>query len=137
MIRVMTVDDHAWVREGLGDLFAAAGDIEVAATCPDGSEVVECFRRTRPDVVLMDVDMPHVDGLQASRALLEEFPQARILLHTGRITAAQIEQARSLGLKGCVLKGDDPSQLLEQVRAVAAGNEAWSPWSVAGPTAMA
>jgi DNA-binding NarL/FixJ family response regulator len=136
MIRVLVADDHAWVREALEDLFASTGDIE-ADVCADGSEVVECFRLNRPDVVLMDLDMPQVDGLQASRALLEAFPHAQVLLHTGRITAAQIQQARSLGVKGCVLKGNDPSHLVEQVRAVAAGNEAWSPSSVAGPSAMA
>jgi DNA-binding NarL/FixJ family response regulator len=136
MIRVLTVDDHAWVREALEDLFASTGDIEVVDACADGSDVVPSFRRSHPDVVLMDLDMPQVDGLRASRALLEAFPDAHVLLHTGRITAAQIQQARSLGLKGCVLKGDEPSELVDRVRAVAAGNEAWAP-TVAGPSAMA
>jgi DNA-binding NarL/FixJ family response regulator len=121
MIKVLVVDNHPFVRDALDDLFAATGDIEMVDACADGSEVVPAYRRSRPDVVLMDLDMPQVGGLQASRALLEVFPEAGILLHTGRMTAAQIRQARSLDLKGCVLKGDDPAHLPERVREVAVG----------------
>ena len=119
MIRVLVVDDHPFVRDALDDLFAATGDIEMVDACADGSEVVPAYRRSHPDVVLMDLDMPQVGGLQASRALLDVFPEAGILLHTGRITPAQSQQARSLGLKGCVLKGDDPARLPERVREAA------------------
>src|SRR3954454_4262050 len=112
MIRVLVVDDHPWVRDVLDGLFAATDDIRVVDGCADGSEVLPTFRRSRPDVVLMDLNMPQVGGLQASRTLLEAFPDARILLHTGLLTATQIQQARSIGVKDCVLKGDDPSRLV-------------------------
>ena len=136
MIRVLVVDDHPFVRDALTDLCATTGDIEVVDACADGSEVVPAFRRGRPDVVLMDLDMPQVGGLQASRALLEVFPEAQVLLHTGRITAAQIQLARSLGVKGCVLKADDPAQLLARIRQVAGGGSVWS-GSAPGPCAVA
>ena len=127
MIKVLVVDDHPFVRDAVDDLFAATGDIRVVDGCADGSEVLAAFRRNRPDVVLMDLTMPRVDGLQASRSLLQAFPDAIILLHTGLITAAQIEQAVSIGVKGYVSKGDDPSRLLEAVRKAAAGGTALRP----------
>ena len=136
MIRVLVVDDHPFVRDALEDLCATTGDIEVVEACADGSEVVFAFRRSRPDVVVMDLDMPQVGGLQASRALLELFLDAQIVLHTGRITAAQVRLARSLGIKGCVLKGDDSSQLAARVRQVAAGGTLWTPLAAA-PSAVA
>src|SRR4051794_35817729 len=111
MIRVLVADDHPFVRDALPDLCATPGAIRGVDGCADGSEVVPAFRRDRPDVVLMDLDMPQVGGLQASRALLDVFPEAQVLLHTGRITAAQIQLARSLGVKGCVVKAEDPAQL--------------------------
>jgi DNA-binding NarL/FixJ family response regulator len=136
MIRVLVVDDHPFMRDALDDLFASTGDIEVVDGCADGSEVVPKFRRSRPDVVLMDLDMPQVGGMQASRALLQAFPDASVVLHTGRIAAAQIRQARSLGIKDCVLKGDDPSRLTQAVRKAADAGQV-RPRSAAGPSAVA
>jgi DNA-binding NarL/FixJ family response regulator len=136
MIRVLVVEDHPFVRDALGDFFAATGDIEMVDACADGSEVVPAFQRSRPDVVLMDLDMPQIDGLQASRALLETFPDARVLLHTGRTTATQLQQAHSLGVKGCVAKGDDPAELAERVRQVTARGTAVCSQPVAGPSVV-
>ena len=131
MIRLLVVDDHSFVRAALVDYFASTDDIEVVGECADGVEVVSAVQATRPDVVLMDVEMPQMDGVEATRALLEKQPDARVLMLTGTISPTRILQVHSLGAKGCVLKGDAPSALIERVREVAAGGTAWSP-SVVG-----
>jgi|tagenome__1003787_1003787.scaffolds.fasta_scaffold20923729_2 DNA-binding NarL/FixJ family response regulator len=127
LIRVLVVDDHAFVRAALIDLFAGTDDIVAVGECADGAEVLSAVQATRPDVVLMDVDMPRVDGVEAARALLETQPDARILILTGTISAACIREVHLLGAKGYLLKGDDPSELTERVREVAAGGTAWGP----------
>src|SRR3954452_21075889 len=124
-IRLLVVDDHAFVRAALVDLFAGTDDIVVVGECVDGAEVPPAVEATHPDVVLMDVDMPRVDGVKATRALLEIQPAARVLMLTGTISAACIREVHSLGAKGYLLKGDDPSELIERVREVATGGTAW------------
>jgi len=127
VIRILLVDDHPFVRAALVDLFAGTDDLAVVGECADGTEVLPAFRTTRPDVVLMDVDMPRMDGVEATRVLLGVQPEARVLMLTGTISAARIREAHWLGVKGYVWKGDDPSELTERVREVAAGGTAWSP----------
>jgi DNA-binding NarL/FixJ family response regulator len=128
LITVLVVDDHSFVRSALVDLFAETRDILVVGECADGTEVVPAVQNTRPDLVLMDVDMPRMDGIEATRALLAMEPDARVLMLTGTVSPLRILQARSLGAKGYLLKGDDPAELLERVREVAAGGTARS-WS--------
>jgi DNA-binding NarL/FixJ family response regulator len=125
LIRVLVVDDHAFIRAALIDLFATTDDIVAVGECADGAEVLPAVQATHPDVVLMDVDMPRVDGVTATRALLEIQPDARVLMLTGTISAACIREVHLLGAKGYLLKGDDPFELIEQVREVAAGGTAW------------
>jgi len=126
LITLLVVDDHPFVRAALVDLFADTSDILVVGECADGTEVVPAVQNTRPDVVLMDVDMPRMNGVEATRALLAIEPDARVLLLTGSVAPARIRQAQSLGAKGYLLKGDDSSELIERVREVAAGGTAWS-----------
>ena len=127
LIRLLVVDDHDFVRAALLDLFAGTDDIVVVGECADGAEVLPAVQATHPDVVLMDVDMPRVDGVEATRALLEIQPDARVLMLTGTISAARIRQVHLLGAKGYLLKGDDAGELTERVREVAVGGTAWSP----------
>ena len=126
MITVLVVDDHSFVRAALVAFLESAGDILVVGECADGTEVVPAFRNTRPDVVLMDVDMPRMNGVEATRALLATEPHARVVMLTGTITPVRMWQARSSGAKGYLLKGDDAVELIERVREVAAGGTAWS-----------
>ena len=133
MIRVLIADDHAFLREMLADLFAGTGDIAVVAECADGDEVLATFQRTRPDVVLIDDGMQRMPGLEASRALLETEPDAFVLMLTGRFSSASLREAQSIGVKGYLLKGDDPSDLIQRVREIAAGGTAWSPSSAKRP----
>jgi DNA-binding NarL/FixJ family response regulator len=134
LIRVLIADDHPFVRETLADLFAGTEDIAVVAECADGNEVLLAVQRTRPDVVLIDDGMPRMPGLEASRALLEAQPDSRVLMLTGRFSPASFREAHSLGVKGYLLKGDDPSDLIQRVREVAAGGTAWSPSAAEHPS---
>ncbi|MGY1689427.1 response regulator [Geodermatophilus sp. SYSU D01105] len=126
MIKVLLADDHAFVRDSLTDLLSATGDVTVVAQCEDGEQVLDAARRTQPDVVLLDLAMPRVTGLQAARELLAVHPQARVVVLTGSITPALVKEAQEIGVVGYLLKDDDPGALPGHVRAVAAGGTAWS-----------
>ena len=126
VISVLIADDHPFVRAALVALFAATDDIEVVAECADGSEVLEAARRTRPQVLLLDLVMPVATGLMAARDLLEAGVPGRVVMLTGSFSAASVREARALGVVGYLLKGDDPDDLPRRVREVAAGGTAWS-----------
>src|SRR3954453_10499314 len=130
-ITVLIVQDHPIVRGALIDLFAETPDITVVGECSDGSQVTSAVATTGPDVVLMDLQMPYVDGLQATRELLVTSPRTRVVVLTGALTCASVREAQALGVAGYLLKGDDPGELPGQVRTVAAGGSAWSPFAVA------
>jgi DNA-binding NarL/FixJ family response regulator len=126
MITVLVVDDHPYVRSTLVDLFAGTTDIQVVGECADGTEVVPAVQNTHPDVVLMDVDMPRMNGVEATRALRAVEPHARVLMLTGTVSPVRIRQALALGAKGYLRKGEDSAELIQRVREVAAGGSAWS-----------
>jgi DNA-binding NarL/FixJ family response regulator len=131
MIKVLIADDHPFVRSALGDLLAATDDIHVVAECPDGCDVVEAAARTKPDVVLMDLVMPVMSGLEATRALRAAQPGIRVIVLTGSLTTAAVREARTLGVCGFLVKGEDAGSALPgHIRAVAAGGTAWSPAAV-------
>jgi DNA-binding NarL/FixJ family response regulator len=125
VIRVLLADDNAFVRSGLTELLTAAGDVEVVAACGDGDEVVAAAERTRPDVVVLDVVMARVGGLEAARDLLEVQPDARIVFLTANASAAALREARDLGAAGFLLKDVDPDGLVRSVRQLAAGHSLW------------
>ena len=121
MIRVVLVDDHAVVRSGLTQLLDASGDIAVVGTAADGAEALEVVRETQPDVVLMDLQMPGVDGVSATRALAEEQPSAAVVVLTSFSDSERIVAALDAGALGYLLKDADPEDVLEGVRAVSRG----------------
>jgi DNA-binding NarL/FixJ family response regulator len=127
MIKVLIADDHPFIRMALIDLLAASGDICVVAECADGSEVVEAAARTEPDVVLMDLHMPGMSGLEAIRALRAAQPAVRVLVLTGSISADAAREALALGVAGVLSKGDGPDVLPDHIRAAATGGTAWGP----------
>jgi DNA-binding NarL/FixJ family response regulator len=125
VIKVLLADDHPLVREALGGVIAETPDIRVVAECADGTEVVEAALRTEPDVVLMDLVMPRMTGLEATRHLLATRPDARVLMLTATVTVATACEARELGIAGYLVKGERPGDLPQHIRAVAAGRSAW------------
>lgn len=130
-IRVVVVDDHRFLREALTQLLEAAGDISVVGQCADGSEVAPAVRTLRPDVLLLDLQMPEMDGLTAARGVRTDHPQVRIVFLTGGLDPASVRAARAIGAAGYLLKDDDPADLPGHVRAVAAGGTAWHPRAAA------
>jgi DNA-binding NarL/FixJ family response regulator len=125
VIRVLLADDNAFVRSALAELLASVGDFQVVAECADGDEVVSAAERTRPDVVLLDLGMPRVDGLEAARRLFEVQPEARVVFLTANSSLSSLRRAHEMGAAGYLLKDVDPDELCEAVRTVAQGGTAW------------
>src|SRR3954453_10054647 len=125
VIRVLVADDHEFVRAGLIELLDATGDMTVVAECQDGDEVVTAALQTPPDVVLLDLRMRRLPGLEAARALRAVRPDARIVVLTGSPSQSSAGEARELGAVGYLLKGSPPEKLGEQLRTVAQGGTAW------------
>ncbi len=131
MIKVLLADDHPFIRESLGELFAETADIRVVAECADGTEVVEAALRTDPDVVLMDVAMPRMTGLEATRELRTARPDTRVIMLSGTVTRDSVCEAQELGVSGFLVKGENPGDLPKYVRAIAAGDSVWTPAAAA------
>jgi DNA-binding NarL/FixJ family response regulator len=126
-IRVIVVDDQSMVRAGFRMLLADEPDIEVVAEAATGLEGVAQAARFRPDVVLMDIRMPELDGLEATRRILAADDSTRVLMLTTFGLDDYIYEALRAGASGFVLKDDPPEQLLSAVRTVAAGDALLSP----------
>jgi DNA-binding NarL/FixJ family response regulator len=127
MIRVVIVDDHAVVRRGLAELFALADDIEVVGVASDGAQGVEMVERTAPDVVLMDLQMPVLDGVAATRRIVASKPQVNVVILTSFSEQERILDAIESGARGYLLKDAEPDELLRGVRAAATGDAPFSP----------
>jgi DNA-binding NarL/FixJ family response regulator len=126
MIRVVVVDDHAVVRRGITQLLSAVDDFDVVGAASDGAEAVELVVRMEPDVVLMDLSMPEVDGVQATRRIMAERPVPIVIL-TSFSERDRILDAIGAGAVGYLLKDAEPEELVRGVRAAAAGESPFSP----------
>ena len=127
MIRVLVADDQSMVRAGFRMLLAGEEDIEVVAEASNGLEAVDKAARFDPTVVLMDIRMPELDGLQATRRILAADDTARILILTTFDLDEYVYEALRAGASGFVLKDDSPEQLIAAIRTVAAGEALLSP----------
>ena len=128
-IRVLVVDDQALVRAGLGVILGAQADIDVVGEAADGFEAVEAVHRLRPDVVLMDIRMPRLDGLEATRRILQPESESgpRVMILTTFDTDEHVFEALRAGASGFLLKDAPRDQLVEAVRTVAAGDALLAP----------
>ena len=120
-IRVLVVDDHAVVREGLRTFLSLQDGIEVVGEAGDGREAIAAAQRLRPDVVLMDLVMPRVDGVQAMRELRDHVPGARVIVLTSFLEDDRLLPAIRAGAAGYLLKNVEPSELARAVRTADAG----------------
>lgn len=127
MIRLLVVDDHAIVRRGLEMLFATADDIELVGLAADGAEAVTMARDNKPDVVLMDLAMPGVDGVAATRQIVAHEPGVRVVVLTSLGEESRILDALNAGAQGYLLKHTDPDALLEAVRSAYGGDAPLDP----------
>jgi len=128
-VRVLIVDDQAMVRQGFGALLSAQPDIEVVGDAADGAEAPEAVRRWRPDIVLMDVRMPRVDGLEATRRILRApgLRHPRVIMLTTFDLDDYVYEALRAGASGFLLKDASADELIRAVRVVAAGDALLAP----------
>jgi DNA-binding NarL/FixJ family response regulator len=127
MIRVLVVDDHHLVRAGLITLLEAADDIQVAGEAADGRQAVDVAVATTPDVVLMDLSMPVLDGVAATRLLLAELPRIRVVALTSFSDRQRVTDILAAGATGYLLKDSRPDELLAAVRAAVEGHAPLDP----------
>ena len=127
MIRVLSADDHVLLRDGISALIGNQPDMQLVAEASNGRDAVELFRKHRPDVTLMDLQMPEMDGIDALSAIRGEFPEARIIVLTTYAGDVQVFRALKAGARAFLLKGLLRKELLDTIRAVHAGQKCLPP----------
>jgi DNA-binding NarL/FixJ family response regulator len=131
MIRVMIADDHLVVRSGLQQLLATFEDVELVASASDGDEAVRVCAEHLPDVALLDLEMPGVDGIEATRRIDEQAPSTRVVVFTSFSDRERILQALEAGAIGYLLKDAEPDELHRGIRAAAIGESPIDPKAAA------
>jgi DNA-binding NarL/FixJ family response regulator len=127
MIRVLIADDHGIVRDGLAGGIAAQAELEVVGTVENGAEAVESCRTLAPDVVLMDLEMPVLDGIEATRAIREAHPDTAVLVLTSFSDVRRIQEALGAGAAGYLLKDASADDVIRGIRAAAEGGAPLDP----------
>ncbi len=126
-ISVMVVDDHPMIREGVAGVIASEPGMQLACEAGDGHEAIAMYRKCRPDVTLMDLEMPNLDGLDALVAIRQEFPDARVLVLTTFRGDARAKRSLKAGAAGYMLKSRIRKELLDAIRQVHAGRKCIDP----------
>ena len=126
-IRILVVDDHPVVRQGVAGLVGGQPDMSIVGQASNGREAIKQFRTHHPDIVLMDLQMPEMNGLDALMAIRDEAPEARIIVLTTYTGDAQVLRAIKAGARGYLLKSALHKELLDAIRAVHSGRKSLSP----------
>lgn len=127
LIKLMIADDHKLFREGLKALLSITDDIEIIGEAGDGESALEKCQQIQPDIILMDIHMPGINGIQVTQSILEQFPQTGVIMLTMLEDDASVFAAMRAGARGYLLKGADPSEVLSVIRAVAKGQALFGP----------
>jgi len=127
VIRVLAVDDHPLLRDGIAALIGSEEDMELIGEASNGREAFDLFRKYQPNITLMDLQMPDMNGIDAIGAIRGEFPEARIIVLTTHPGDVQVSRALKAGARAYLMKGELRKELLETIRAVHAGQKRLSP----------
>ena len=131
-IRIVIADDHPFILDGVDQLFRAESDCEIVARSTDGEEALRAVQTFRPDVLVLDVRMPHLDGIELLRRMHELQLPTKVVLLTASVDDARLLDAFRLGASGLVLKESAPRLLVQSVRQVARGEQSWNGKAIAG-----
>jgi DNA-binding NarL/FixJ family response regulator len=126
-IRILIADDQALVRSGLALVIEAEADMEVAGEAADGREAIARCREVQPDIALLDIRMPGLDGLEVARRVIAQHPAVRVVMLTTFDLDSYLYEALKIGVSGFLLKDDPPEQIVAAIRAVVAGAELLAP----------
>ena len=126
-IRILIADDHALLRRGLATLLGFNKDIAVVGDAKNGEEAVKAAIKLKPDVVVMDLSMPVMDGVEATRQIREVLPDTHVLILTSYSTSVDVSRAMEAGASGAFVKDAEDERLVDAIRTVAAGGTAFSP----------
>ena len=126
-IKLMIADDHRLFREGIKALLALTDDIEIVGEADDGESTLKRCEELQPDIILMDINMPGLNGIRATEQILQKQPETRIIMLTMLEDDASVFNAMRVGARGYLLKGADPQEVLSVIRAVAEGQALFGP----------